>query len=55
MACGVERVHATALGVGERVVNSCLELLIDNFGRLGARPPVPRERLAAYCAAASRC
>ncbi|KYG08836.1 2-isopropylmalate synthase [Sorangium cellulosum] len=53
-ACGVERVHATALGVGERVGNSCLELLLDNLGRLGARAPVPRERLAAYCAVASR-
>ncbi|WP_437975415.1 2-isopropylmalate synthase [Sorangium sp. So ce295] len=54
VASGVERVHATALGVGERTGNTCLELLVDNLGRLGARPPVPRERLAAYCAAASR-
>ncbi|WP_437832544.1 2-isopropylmalate synthase [Sorangium sp. So ce1153] len=54
VACGVERVHATALGVGERVGNSCLELLIDNLGRLGSRAAVPRERLAAYCAVASR-
>lgn len=54
VACGVERVHATALGVGERVGNSCLELLIDNLGRLGSRAAVPRERLAGYCAVASR-
>ncbi|AUX27200.1 uncharacterized protein SOCEGT47_077810 [Sorangium cellulosum] len=54
VACGVERVHATALGVGERAGNSSLELLLDNLGRLGARPAVPRERLAAYCAVASR-
>ncbi|MDC0679222.1 2-isopropylmalate synthase [Sorangium atrum] len=54
VASGIERVHATALGVGERTGNTCLELLVDNLGRLGARPPVPRERLAAYCAAASR-
>ncbi|WP_441290183.1 2-isopropylmalate synthase [Sorangium sp. KYC3313] len=54
VASGVERVHATALGVGERTGNTCLELLVDNLGRLGARPPVPRARLAAYCAAASR-
>ncbi|WP_437547345.1 2-isopropylmalate synthase [Sorangium sp. So ce367] len=54
VASGVERVHATALGVGERTGNTCLELLVDNLGRLGARAPVPRERLAAYCAAASR-
>ncbi|WP_438033947.1 2-isopropylmalate synthase [Sorangium sp. So ce204] len=54
VASGVERVHATALGVGERTGNTCLELLVDNLGRLGARPPVPRERLVAYCAAASR-
>ncbi|AUX48507.1 uncharacterized protein SOCE26_100450 [Sorangium cellulosum] len=54
VACGADRVHATALGVGERAGNSCLELLIDNLGRLGSRAAVPRERLVAYCAAASR-
>lgn len=54
VASGVERVHATALGVGERVGNSCLELLVDNLGRLGSRAAVPRERLAAYCEVASR-
>lgn len=51
---GVERVHGTALSVGERVGNTSLELLIENLGRLGARPPVPRERLVEYCELAAR-
>jgi 2-isopropylmalate synthase len=51
---GVDRVHGTGLGVGERVGNTSLELLVDNLGRLGARPPVPRERLVEYCELAAR-
>jgi len=51
---GVDRVHGTGLGVGERVGNTHLELLLDNLGRLGARPPVPRERLIEYCELAAR-
>jgi 2-isopropylmalate synthase len=51
---GVHRIHGTGLGVGERVGNSSVELLIENLGLMGARPRVPRARLAEYCALASR-
>ena len=51
---GVQRVHGTGLGVGERVGNTSLELLVQNLGLLGARPVVPRERLVEYCQFASR-
>jgi 2-isopropylmalate synthase len=51
---GVERVHGTGLGVGERVGNASLELLIHNLGLLGVRPVVPRERLREYCELAAR-
>ena len=53
-ANGVDRVHGTGLSVGERVGNTCLELLVDNLGRIGARPPVARERLVEYCDLAAR-
>jgi 2-isopropylmalate synthase len=51
---GVHRVHGTGLGVGERVGNTSLEILVENLGRLGVRDPVPRERLIEYCQLASR-
>jgi 2-isopropylmalate synthase len=51
---GVERVHGTGLGVGERVGNASLELLVHNLGMLGARPVVPRDALRAYCELAAR-
>jgi 2-isopropylmalate synthase len=51
---GVDRVHGTGLGVGERVGNTSLELLVWNLGLLGARPPVPRDRLLEYCTLAAR-
>jgi 2-isopropylmalate synthase len=51
---GVHRVHGTGLGVGERVGNTSLELLVENLGQLEARPRVPRERLIEYCALAAR-
>jgi 2-isopropylmalate synthase len=51
---GVHRVHGTGLGVGERVGNTSLELLVENLGRLEARPRVPRERLIEYCELAAR-
>lgn len=51
---GVDRVHGTALGVGERVGNTSLELLVDNLGRVGARPLPPEKRLLEYCELASR-
>jgi 2-isopropylmalate synthase len=48
-AAGVDRVHGTGLGVGERVGNTPLELLVDNLGLLGARPRPSREALVDYC------
>jgi 2-isopropylmalate synthase len=51
---GVDRVHGTGLGVGERVGNTQLELLVHNLGLLGARPPVPPQHLVEYCELAAR-
>ena len=53
-SAGVDRVHGTGLGVGERVGNSSLELLVENLGLLGARAPVSRARLVEYCELAAR-
>lgn len=38
-AAGVGRIHATALGVGERVGNTPLELLVANFALLAGQEP----------------
>ena len=54
VSSGVDRVHGTGLGVGERVGNASLELLVENLGLLGARPRVPPERLREYCELAAR-
>jgi len=51
---GVQRIHGTGLGVGERVGNTSLELLVDNLGLLGARPRVPEAHLIEYCQLAAR-
>lgn len=51
---GVDRVHGTGLGIGERAGNTSLELLVHNLGLLGARPIVPIDRLRSYCERASR-
>lgn len=40
---GVDRVHGTALGVGERVGNTPLELLVANLAFLAGREPQARE------------
>ncbi len=45
---GVDRVHATALGVGERVGNAEMDLLIVNLKLLGAHPQ-DISRLPEYC------
>lgn len=39
LEAGVDRVHATALGVGERVGNTPLELLLANLAFLAGREP----------------
>ena len=50
---GVDRVHGTALGIGERVGNAPMELLLLNLGLLGLRPKVDRALLARYCTEAA--
>ena len=54
VAAGVDRVHGTGLGVGERVGNTCLELLVDNLGQLGYRRRPSREQLFEYATLAAR-
>ena len=39
LEAGVDRVHATALGIGERVGNTPLELLVANLAFLAGREP----------------
>jgi 2-isopropylmalate synthase len=51
---GVGRVHGTGIGVGERVGNTPLELLVENLARVGARPPVQKKHLAEYCELSAR-
>ena len=45
---GVDRVHATGLGLGERVGNAEMDQLIVNLHLLGARPE-PQPKLREYC------
>ncbi len=51
---GVDRIHATALGVGERVGNTPLELLVANLDFLSGRQPsaIQLRRYAEHFAAA---
>ena len=46
-AAGADRLHATALGVGERVGNPAMELLLLNL--LLSQAPRSLERVTAYC------
>ncbi|MBW2456044.1 MAG: 2-isopropylmalate synthase [Deltaproteobacteria bacterium] len=46
---GVDRVHGTALGIGERVGNVPLELLLLNLGLIGSKGPADLSQLRAYC------
>jgi carbon-monoxide dehydrogenase small subunit len=50
---GVDRVHGTALGIGERVGNVPLELLVLNLGLLGSKAMPAREALRRYCTLAA--
>jgi 2-isopropylmalate synthase len=50
---GADRVHATALGVGERAGNVAVELLVMNALLLGAPCRWKPEELGAYCRVAS--
>ena len=52
---GADRVHATALGIGERVGNAAMELLLMNLRLLGQLPPSrDLTKLVAYCDAVAR-
>ena len=46
---GADRIHGTALGIGERVGNVPLELLALNLGMLGSKPKANRAALRSYC------
>lgn len=47
---GADRVHATALGIGERVGNAAMELLLMNLRLLGQLPPErDLTKLQEYC------
>jgi 2-isopropylmalate synthase len=50
---GATRVHATALGVGERVGNTPMDLLLINLLMMGYVPPRDLSRLGEYCALVS--
>lgn len=46
---GVDRVHGTAMGIGERVGNVPIEVLLLNLGLLGAKREAVLADLRAYC------
>ncbi|MGH7546317.1 MAG: LeuA family protein [Gemmatimonadota bacterium] len=50
---GVDRVHGTALGIGERIGNTEMDLLLVNLKLLGA-PTGDLRRLPEYCELAAR-
>ena len=54
LRAGADRLHGTALGVGERVGNTPLELLLLNLGLLESAGDCGLEALARYCDTASR-
>ena len=52
---GADRVHGTALGIGERVGNAAMELLLLNLGLLGHLPEGrDLTRLVEYCETVAR-
>jgi 2-isopropylmalate synthase len=51
---GADRLHGTALGIGERVGNTPLELLIVNLRQAGADADRTLRAMARYCETASR-
>jgi isopropylmalate/homocitrate/citramalate synthase len=54
LACGADRVHATALGMGERVGNVPMELLLLNLRLSGLLDDHDLSRLGDYCEVAAR-
>ena len=51
---GADRVHATGLGIGERVGNTPMELLLLNLKLAGALPDQDLSKLIQYCETVSR-
>ena len=52
---GADRVHGTALGIGERVGNAAMELLLLNLRLLGQLPPErDLTKLVEYCETVAR-
>jgi 2-isopropylmalate synthase len=52
---GADRVHGTALGIGERVGNAAMELLLMNLRLLGQLPPErDLTKLVEYCETVAR-
>jgi len=55
MQCGADRVHGTALGIGERVGNAPIELILFNLRLLGElAPDRDLTKLARYCETVAR-
>lgn len=52
--CGADRVHATALGIGERVGNTPMELLLLNLKVAGALAGQDLSNLTRYCETVAR-
>jgi 2-isopropylmalate synthase len=55
LEAGATRVHATALGVGERVGNTPMDLLLVNLVMLGYVAARDLVRLREYCEVVARC
>lgn len=54
LECGAHRVHGTALGIGERVGNTPMELLLLNLKLLGLLEEQDLTRLLEYCQVAAK-
>jgi 2-isopropylmalate synthase len=53
LECGAHRVHGTALGIGERVGNAAMELILLNLKLLGLLEEQNLEHLLSYCVKAA--
>ena len=51
---GADRIHGTALGIGERVGNAALDQILLNLKLLGELPDHDLTKLVAWCQTASR-
>ncbi|MBM4375488.1 MAG: 2-isopropylmalate synthase [Deltaproteobacteria bacterium] len=53
LECGAHRVHGTALGIGERVGNAAMELILLNLKLLGLLEEQSLDHLMTYCVKAA--